>query len=369
VLRSGFQRLAGSLCLVALTMATTSASGDPQRALFWSSPEPAAPVVAVRAAAARALAARHVAIEDEAIVETAAASLGPKLARAVGAYSSLHLDDAVQALQALATEVAGQGGGDLDRRSLADVFLDTGLALLELGRTERAWDAFVQAARLDPTRTLDPAQVAPRAAVAFRRAVTELAQSPRVELSVDAPPEARLRLDGELQPLTKVSVVSGTHFVQISAPGFETWRGAIVAAPPVAIIHPTLKPIQPPSVDRPGATLSIALHRSVEGSRWAVRVHSLQPNGRSILLDEPLEIDVDRQLDTLVDTAFGVTPARATPVVVVAPPPRPQPLVKKWWLWTAVGVAAGTLAIGLGVGLTRSHGEHGGSAGGNLGAL
>jgi hypothetical protein len=76
-------------------MSATSASAETQRALFWASPEPAAPVGAVRASAVRALAAHHVVLEDEGVVDPASPSLGPKLALAVGAYASLHLDDAV----------------------------------------------------------------------------------------------------------------------------------------------------------------------------------------------------------------------------------------------------------------------------------
>jgi tetratricopeptide (TPR) repeat protein len=45
--------------------------------------------------------------------------------------------------------------------------------------------------------------------------------------------------------------------------------------------------------------------------------------------------------------AVTLTPA-PTAIVATAPPERPRPLYKRWWLWTAVG---GAVAIGLGVGL------------------
>ena len=40
--------------------------------------------------------------------------------------------------------------------------------------------------------------------------------------------------------------------------------------------------------------------------------------------------------------------------IVAAPPPKPTPVYRKWWLWTAVGaVVVVGLGVGLGVGLTR----------------
>jgi tetratricopeptide (TPR) repeat protein len=44
-------------------------------------------------------------------------------------------------------------------------------------------------------------------------------------------------------------------------------------------------------------------------------------------------------------------PTSATPHVTK------QPAYKKWWVWTVAGVAAGGLAVGLGVGLTQSRGQ------------
>jgi tetratricopeptide (TPR) repeat protein len=49
----------------------------------------------------------------------------------------------------------------------------------------------------------------------------------------------------------------------------------------------------------------------------------------------------------------------ATPAVTASAPPPKQPVYKKWWLWTAVGVvAAAGVGVGLGVGLS-AHGTSG----------
>jgi tetratricopeptide (TPR) repeat protein len=50
-------------------------------------------------------------------------------------------------------------------------------------------------------------------------------------------------------------------------------------------------------------------------------------------------------------TAPTPSPAAAAPQVAAAPTPRPAPVYKKWWLWTAVGVVvAGAVVAGAVVG-------------------
>lgn len=50
-----------------------------------------------------------------------------------------------------------------------------------------------------------------------------------------------------------------------------------------------------------------------------------------------------------------LTPVTPPPLAPAADTPQAKPpLYKKWWLWTAVGVAAAGIAVGLGVGLTAA---------------
>ena len=46
----------------------------------------------------------------------------------------------------------------------------------------------MNAARLEPTRVLDPARFPPRAVATYKRAAAEAAQLPRAELILDVPP-------------------------------------------------------------------------------------------------------------------------------------------------------------------------------------
>jgi tetratricopeptide (TPR) repeat protein len=44
------------------------------------------------------------------------------------------------------------------------------------------------------------------------------------------------------------------------------------------------------------------------------------------------------------------------PVVIAETKPAARPLVRRWWLWTAVGVVVAGVAVGVGVGVGHSHG-------------
>jgi len=347
----------------------TSRSDAAPRAAFWAPADPDAPTPAVRAAAAHALGEHAIALEDEPVLEPAVPSLRKRLAAAVADYEALHLDDAAQAFATLATDIASEGGGDLDRRALCDAFLDAGLTLLELGRTERAWEAFVAAARIDPTRTIDPAHVTPRGATAFHRAVTELTTAARVELAIEIPPGSTLRLDGEPQTASKVAVLPGVHYAGVSAPGFETWRGVVTATPPAVVLRPTPRPIQPPAIEDPQLVASVALHRRGTDGAWSLRVRARQPSGRHVELEEALGPSPGPQTSALVLAALGAESGAHVALVAPAPPPKKTPLVKRWWFWTAIGAGATGLAVGLGVGLRHDHDSRGGTAGGSIGAL
>ena len=43
------------------------------------------------------------------------------------------------------------------------------------------------------------------------------------------------------------------------------------------------------------------------------------------------------------------------PAVVLAAPPRPTPIYRRWWLWTAVGGVAVAVALGVGLGVGLDH--------------
>ena len=84
------------------------------------------------------------------------------------------------------------------------------------------WDDLVNAARLEPTRVLDPARFPPRAVAAYKRAAAEAALLPRAELILDVPPDAVVRVDGVRSP-PAAALTLGQHFVSVAADGYERW--------------------------------------------------------------------------------------------------------------------------------------------------
>jgi tetratricopeptide (TPR) repeat protein len=68
-----------------------------------------------------------------------------------------------------------------------------------------------------------------------------------------------------------------------------------------------------------------------------------------------LEQEITADARAKVEMPRPPPPAPLQPALTAAPK---TPIHRKWWLWTTVGgVVAGSLAVGLGVGLTRGSGE------------
>ncbi len=344
----------------------TSAGATPV-AMFWA-PEPApAQTSAVRKLTAHALASRGIALDDAHGVSMRVPGLGDALATALEAYRAMKLEDAADDLRKLVAEVARTGGGDLDRRGLGDLFLHLGLTEQELGHVDAAWDAFVAAANVDPSRTIDPARVPPRAAAIYHRAIAEHSKGTSVDVSIELPPGATLRIDGETQrrDAGPVALSVGTHYVQIESEGNEPWVRTITVVPPKLQLAFVPTPQVPPELDRTtrGAFVQAALYRPAPEQPLRLRIRARSSEG---LITEASDVaaGLDAQrVDLLVDTVLGAAPIFVAERVTYHPG---RPLAKAWWLWTAVGVGVVALTTGLAVGLTRKDVEQAGTVSGKL---
>ena len=329
------------------TSTSTSASATTV-AVFWQPPGAPPIGASARAAFAKATAALGARLVDASTTEPAAASLRPALDAAKADHAAFAFAAAIAKLDALARLADAQGGGDLDRRQLSEIFLYRGLSRLETGAAEAAWDDLIRAARLDSGRVIDPAAFPPRAVAAYRRAVTEVAALPRAELEVVAPGDAVIRVDGaEIAGLAPVML--GQHFVSVSVPGFEPWAGVATVAAAHERLTPRLRAYQPPDGDRtlglaPGATRLIlgALERAGAGWRFMVRDIAVA-EGRAVsdaaaLGSAPVEGVIARLL-------ARVGPQQPSPT----PSPRPRARTgSRWWVWAGIGAAtvfAVTIAV------------------------
>ena len=355
---------------MALLCATTTAHATPQTvAVFWA-PQPAPKQTATaRRLAAHSLAQRGIALDDASPPAQRPPALSDALSSALEAYRAMKLDVAADALRKLATEAARTGGGDLDRRGLGDLFLHLGLTEQELGHVDMAWDAFVAAANLDPARTLDPARVPPHAASVYRRAVAERARTPVVEVSMQLPADAQLRVDGEAQHLDggAISLSVGTHYVQVESEANEPWLRAITVAPPQLQLAPLPTPQVPPQLDATarGAFMQVAIYRPAPEQPLRLRLRARSNEGRTAEASEVLDGLTEQRMSSLVDTVLGASPVTVSERAIAAPR---RPLVKAWWVWTAVGAGVAAIGTGLAVGLTRhhDHGDDGGTVSGTF---
>jgi hypothetical protein len=353
---------------IALILVWAAAAVAEERAgvvgIYWEPPGAPAPGGSARAAFADALRPLGARVLDAAAGAAAAPPLlAPALDAAKAEYARFQFAAALAHLDELARLADAQGGGELDDRQLSEIFLYRGLARLETGAEETAWDDLVRAARLDPARVMDPARFPPRAVATYKRAVAEVAQLPRAELAVEAPPDALVRVDGAAAA-GALSVTLGQHFVTVEAQGFERWASVVSVASARARVAPPLRAWQPPEGDRllalagEGASRVVlgALVRAPSGWRFVARDITL-PDGKFVsdavaLGDAPVRAAVQALVRRLI------TPSVAAPV---ARAPR------RWWPWVVAGGGAVVAAVAITLGVVLGGSSPTGTAAGTLG--
>jgi hypothetical protein len=365
-----YRLVRGLVCLLVLLGCGAAARAAPTAnvAVWWQPPGDSPLAARTRAAFAEASGARGFVLVDASEPSDAPPSLVPALEAAVADYAAFRFADALVRLDELARLADARGGGDLDQERLTDIYLYRGLARLEVGPAEAAWDDLVRAARLDPTRVIDPARFPPRVVAAYRRAAAEVAQLPRTELEVAAPSGAAVRVDGSVVVGT-VSVAAGAHFVTVAAAGYERWAAVVVVSGAHERLQPPLRTYEPPDGDRlialtreraPRRILLGALVRGGDTWRFVAREISLA-DGKTVSDGVALGV---------APVAFAVDGvlARVSPILVAAPPPPRKPLYRRWWVWAAAGGVAAALAVVLPVSIVYGS-SPGGNVGGSIGPL
>jgi hypothetical protein len=350
--------LVGVVAFLAAELLAHGAPAGDTVAIYWQPPEVAAIGGAVRVAfsdTARSIGARFV---DARAVEPAAPSLAPALEAAKAAYIVFAFRDALASLEALQRAADAAGGGDLDGRQLSEIFLYRGLAKLEAISADAAWDDLVNAARLEPTRALDPARFPPRAVATYKRAAAEAAALARTELILDVPADAVVRVDGVRSPPT-AAVTLGQHFVSVAADGYERWAAVVPVSGAPTRFKPPIHLHRPPSVDR-----LIALVGRPEPQRLIVGALEKSSNGWSFTVRDITLSDGRTVSDSV---ALGDVPTRAAVAGLVhrVHPPADEPR-KRWTPWI-IGACAAVLVM-TGIALAATTGNPSPNVTGDLGA-
>lgn len=151
--------------------------------------------------------------------------------------------EALHDLDAAAAEVTTSGGAGLDTNALSDLYLYRAMATARADWNAqpgaaptdvrgKAFDDYLRAATIAPTRTLNPRELPPQVVADFARALDLVKKRPRGTLVVKGPVDAQLSLDGgPLMPIaggvTFRDLVQGEHVVRVEQIGFAPW-GTVV---------------------------------------------------------------------------------------------------------------------------------------------
>ena len=191
--------------------------------------------------------ARGVAVIDRSPAPPAQAETAEFLRRGQRAYDEGRLPDAQRAFDQARDLVEKTGAAGLTRIQLSDLYLYRGLVKAAQGDEAGAWDELVETLVIYPSRTLDPAQYAPKVAALLARVQEDVqVKHPTSKLTVDAPPGCTAIVDGE--PVAgAVLRPTGPHYLAVTCPDYEPWSSRVDLT--TLDSHPSItpKPYEAPS--------------------------------------------------------------------------------------------------------------------------
>jgi hypothetical protein len=234
---------------------------------------------------------------------------------------------------------------------------------LALGHEDEALEALRQAAMLRPDREgLDPAEYSPQVRAAYGKAKSALATEAPFALHAESEPSASVSSDG--QPVGSTPLVlrlhRGRHYLVFRAPRFaSSLRPVDVDAKAELRLRVELEALRPAEIAGRLSLLSapeLAALPSAEraglvppGSAPPVHVGEEDDGWRAALID-PASGNIVRSVSTRSGELELAVPEL---VHSLRDAPRKEPLVRKWWFWTAIGAAVVATSLGLYFGLRK----------------
>jgi len=358
--RRGLAALAALLLGPARPAYAKEPAARPSVVLFWSSPGQAdsAARAALLPAVERAARAAGAVSADLSPAAPAAPAVADQVTRAIAAYDGMRFTDAVFELDKAAATAGEHGGRGLAREGLVDLYLYRALARTETGNTAGAWEDFVRAATLDPTRILDPARYRPSAVKSFTLAVVEVKKRPAVALTISAPAGSKIHIDGRASAGDRVSenLLPGEHYVWVERPEAAPFARVVTLAAATELKVPDEAAAPPNDAELArraarlgsGPLLVVALRR--DGGIGLVELRSVGLHGstlRGVLRLGPSPEASARDLEKAVARALrgirGDLARAAGPVKTTSSPP--ERWYKNRWLWLAAGVVVTAAAL------------------------
>ncbi len=344
----------GIVLLLTLWSARADAVDSSAIVVFYAAPD-AAGAAAARDELSRAARARGAPLVDLSPAAPPPSGASLHLARAHEAYHDFRYADALAELAAGLAEAEKTGADGLSASELSDFFLYRALILSEQGNGPGAWEEFLHAAAVDPTRKLDPVRFPPRISEEYARAAAAAAGS-IAQIVVDAPAACEPRIDGRTIAVgDKVSVPAGDHFLRVTCPGKLPSGQRLVLREGSQTIAPALREPDRPTLDR---ALAIARRRGAARVVWAdlegaatesstlLLVAADVATGketrrRLIALEDGGEPAIDSAMDALLPTLGAADPSQGVA--------RAQPAPRRWyespWLWGGIGLAVGAAIV------------------------
>jgi hypothetical protein len=252
------------------------------------------------------------------------------------AYEALRFDDAVVALRGAAESIDATGGAGMSSSDLSDVFLYRALSAVQLGDSARAWDDFVRAAAIDPSRVLDPAQFPPRAVEQFERARSQAAALPRVTIRLRSALGCVVSIDGRVTSAPEVAVVRGRHWLVALCPGRNPNQRAFDAMETMEL--------EAQGRELPALTDDAALVQARVIGAHAVLVVTV---GGELALVRRLGIEGREQERRAVRVAGPSGPRELAAEVThqLQPEERPSRWYRSRWAWVAAGAVAASAVL------------------------
>ncbi len=257
-----------------------------------------------------------------------------RIAAAITAYDQLRFDEAVELLDQVAAELDRTGAAGLDVARLAELFLYRGLARIQLGQPERAWDDLLVAARIDPTRVLDPVRFPPRAIEQLERARAEVAAAPRGVLRVTGPAGCVISIDGAISGDGRAELPHGAHWIDAACPEHAPWGRRVVVDRTAVEVVVVPTPLVPPDDDAAlvqARALGAASVVEVVVLGGAARVRHRRADGR--------------ELARALVTVDGEVVAATVDRLLRPPPIRRAPWYRSRWAWAAGGAAVAAAVL------------------------
>ncbi len=345
------RRPLAAVAAVAAHLAVSPAGAtEPAPILYYWAASDAPPAAAEARAALDDLARRR----GTALVDRSPAAREPPraplhLRRAIEAYQAFRHDEALALLERALAEAADTGAAGLTPSELSDLLIYRALVHEQRGDQPRAWDDFLGAAVVDPSRRLDPVRFSPRIVESFARATQKVTAEPTEALVIDAPAACGVFIDGRSEtPGQPIPLRRGEHYLRADCAGMLPWAERITIDG-ARTVRPALV------TERPPADRELVADARTRGARTLIAVTASAGAGPATVLLRLIDGATGKEraravmrLDRGRGTAVAAAAERMIDDVVrpAAEAGPSEPWYRSWqaWTWVGGGVVAGALA-------------------------